>query len=174
MLHEEVEEQTHDHDYLIVGYVRGCWGTRGEIKVDIMTDFPDRFEPHQKVYIDGHALTIEKSHPRKDHYVLKLSTVNDIQSERYLQGKALEIPLSKARTLPEGEYYRFQIIGLEVVSTEGETVGRIVDILPTVSNDVYIVQSPKGDILIPAIEDVVKSIDLEKGQMFIEIISGLL
>jgi 16S rRNA processing protein RimM len=73
--------------------------------------------------------------------------------------------------LPEGQYYAFQLIGLNVVTTKGKLLGQITDIMFTAGNDVYIVE---GEILIPAIEDVVKSIDLKKGRMLIEAIEGLL
>jgi 16S rRNA processing protein RimM len=76
--------------------------------------------------------------------------------------------------LPEGQYYTFQLIGLDVVTTEGKRIGQITDIMSTPSNDVYIVEGKRGEILIPAIEDVVKSIDLKKGKIVIEAIEGLL
>jgi 16S rRNA processing protein RimM len=76
--------------------------------------------------------------------------------------------------LLQGQYYTFQLIGLKVLTTDGEYLGQIADIMTTASNDVYIVKGKRGEILIPAIEDVVKSIDLEKGEMVIEAIEGLL
>jgi len=76
--------------------------------------------------------------------------------------------------LPEGQYYHYQIIGLQVRTTQGELIGTITRVLTGKSNDNYIVQGTKGEILIPAIEDVVKSIDLEQGFMTIEAIEGLL
>jgi 16S rRNA processing protein RimM len=76
--------------------------------------------------------------------------------------------------LLEGQYYHHQVIGLEVRTTQGELIGTITDVLTGKSNDNYIVQGTKGEILIPAIEDVVKSIDLDQGRMTIEAIDGLL
>lgn len=76
--------------------------------------------------------------------------------------------------LTEGQYYHHQIIGLQVRTTKGEFLGHITEILTGKSNDNYIVQGTKGEILIPAIEDVVKAIDLEQGFMTIEAIDGLL
>jgi len=76
--------------------------------------------------------------------------------------------------LPEGQYYHDQIIGLQVKTTGGEYIGDIVDILTGKSNDNYIVRGAAGEILIPAIEDVVRSIDLDKGCITIEPIEGLL
>jgi 16S rRNA processing protein RimM len=86
----------------------------------------------------------------------------------------VEIEPSQDYPLPEGQYYHHQIIGLEVRTTRGELIGTITNILTGKSNDSYVVQSPKGEILIPAIEDVVQSIDLYKGIITIEAIDGLL
>ncbi|MFH1647746.1 MAG: ribosome maturation factor RimM [Chloroflexota bacterium] len=76
--------------------------------------------------------------------------------------------------LPQGQYYHSQIIGLEVRTTRGEVVGTVTDILSGKSNDNYIVRGDRGDVLIPAIEDAVQSIDLERGCLIIEAIEGLL
>ena len=74
----------------------------------------------------------------------------------------------------EGQYYHDQIIGLQVVTTDGELLGTVTDILTGKSNDNYIVRGSRGEVLIPAIEDVVRSIDLDKGTITIEAINGLL
>jgi 16S rRNA processing protein RimM len=84
------------------------------------------------------------------------------------------VPQSQLRPLPKDEYYQYQLLGLEVWTTGGELLGRIANILPTGSNDVYIVPSRHGELLIPAIEDVVKSVELERGRIVIEVINGLL
>jgi len=76
--------------------------------------------------------------------------------------------------LPEGQYYHHQIIGLKVRTIQGELLGNIIEVISGKSNDNYIVQGARGEILIPAIEDVVKAIDLDQGCMTIETIEGLL
>ncbi len=76
--------------------------------------------------------------------------------------------------LPEGQYYHGQIIGLGVRTTGGKILGTIIDILAGQNNDNYVVQTDKGEVLIPAIEDVIKSIEPDKGYITIEAIDGLL
>jgi 16S rRNA processing protein RimM len=76
--------------------------------------------------------------------------------------------------LPDGQYYHHQLLGLNVLTTGGELLGAISEILPGQSNDNYIVEGPRGQVLIPAIEDVIQSVDLEKGEIIIEPIRGLL
>ncbi len=106
--------------------------------------------------------------------VPRSEAVYSVEDAEKLRGQDLTIPSSELSRLPEGQYYTFQIIGLDVLTTDGEHLGQIVDIMATASNDVYIVEGKRGKILIPAIEDVVKSIDLDKGEMVIEAIEGLL
>jgi 16S rRNA processing protein RimM len=161
-------------EFLIIGRILAPWGIRGEVKVQVVTDFPDRFLPRKLVYANGCPLEIESCRPHKQHLVLKLATIDSVEAATRLRGCDLTIPSSELLPLPEGQYYTFQIIGLEVVTTGGETLGHVKDIMTTASNDVYIVEGKRGEILIPAIEDVVKSIDLEKGKMVIEAIEGLL
>jgi 16S rRNA processing protein RimM len=159
---------------LIVGRILAPWGIRGEVKVEVLTDFPERFAPRKVVYLNTSPLEIESCHPHKQHLVVKLATIDSIEDAEKLRGQDLNIPSSELHPLPEGQYYTFQLIGLKVVTTEGQTLGRVTDIMSTGSNDVYIVEGKRGEILIPAIEDVVKSIDLKKGRMVIEAIEGLL
>jgi 16S rRNA processing protein RimM len=150
-----MDEQFAPPEFLIVGHILAPRGIKGEIKAQVVTDFPDRFTPGKLVYLDGQPLEIETCHPYKRHLLVKLATINTRQDA-------------------EDEYYAFQLIGLDVVTTEGKHVGRITDIMSTAGNDIYIVEGEGGEILIPAIEDVVKSIDLEAGKMVIEAIEGLL
>jgi 16S rRNA processing protein RimM len=86
----------------------------------------------------------------------------------------VEIERNQEYPLAEGQYYHHQIIGLQVRTTQGESIGTVTGVLTGQSNDNYIVQSNKGEILIPAIEDIVQSIDLDQGCITIEAIEGLL
>jgi len=159
---------------LIVGRILAPWGIRGEVKVEVATDFPERFAPQKVVYLNARPLEIESCRPHKQHLVVKLATIDSVEDAERLRGQDLTIPSSELSRLPEGQYYTFQIIGLDVLTTEGQYLGQVTDIMTTASNDVYIVEGEGGEILIPAIEDVVKSIDLEEGKIIIEAIKGLL
>ena len=86
----------------------------------------------------------------------------------------VEIEHNQDNPPPEGQFYHDQIIGLQVRTTDNELIGTVTDILSGTSNDNYIVRSPAGEVLIPAIEDVVRSIDIEQGLIIIEPIEGLL
>ena len=161
-------------EFISIGEILAPSGTKGKLKVRVETDFPQRFTPGAKVYIDQQPMTIDHEEWHKGKLTIKLSTVDSFEDAKKLQGKSVEIHLSQVYRLPEGEYYYFQLIGLEVWTAQGELLGNITDILPAESNDNYVVGSTKGEILIPAIEDVVKSIDLDRGRITIEPLEGLL
>lgn len=86
----------------------------------------------------------------------------------------MEIEPGQNHSLPDGQYYHHQIIGMKVMTTQGEILGTVASVLTGKSNDNYVVQSHNGEILIPAIEDVIQSIDLDVGIITIEPIEGLL
>lgn len=166
-------QEAHGSRYVAVGRVVRAWGTKGEIKVESLTDFPDRFASGKTLYIGGIPYTVERSRRQRSSFIVKLAAVDDPSAAERLRGALLEIPVQDVRRLPAGEHYWFEVIGLEVADTNNEPVGRIEDILPTGSNDVYVVRTERGEILIPATDEVVKAIDLEKGRMIIHFLDGL-
>jgi 16S rRNA processing protein RimM len=119
-------------------------------------------------------MTIASTQWHKGKAIVKLDTIDSIEQAEKLQGQTIEIHHSQLQPLPEGQYYHFQLIGLEVWTTQGELLGKISQILTAESNDNYVVHGAKGEILIPAIEDIVKSVDLDNGRITIEAIDGLL
>jgi len=161
-------------EYVTIGKVLAPWGIKGKIKVAVTTDFPQRFTPSLKVYINQQPMTIDSSEWHKGKLVIKLNAIDSMEKAQKLRGQTIDIPGSQLQPLPEGQYYLFQIIGLEVRTTRGELLGVVTEILTAESNDTYVVSGDRGEILIPAINDVVKSIDLDAGHMVIEPIEGLL
>jgi len=161
-------------EFITIGKVLASWGIKGKLKVEVATDLPQRFNPSSTVYINQQPMTIESTEWRKRKAIIKLGTVDSIEDAEKLRGQLIEIHHSQLHPLPEGQYYHFQLIGLEVRTTQGELLGNITEVLTTPSNDNYVVSGAKGEILIPAIEDVIKSIDLKKGRLVIEPLEGLL
>ncbi len=163
-----------DLDFITIGRILVPWGTKGKLKVKVITDFPQRFAPSSTVYVNRQPMTIDSTEWYKSKAIIKLNTIDNIEAAQWLRGQPIEIHHSQVYSLPEGQYYQFQLIGLEVWTTQGELLGNITEILTAESNDNYVVKGEEGEILIPAIEDVVKSIDLNKGRIIIEAIPGLL
>ena len=170
----EPEMKSPDLEFITIGRILTPLGVKGKLKVKIETDFPQRFTHGAKVYIDRQPVTLDSARWHSGKLVIKLDTIDSREDAQKLQGKTMEIRRSQVHSLPEGQYYYFQLIGLEVRTTQGECLGNITEILTTESNDNYVVRGTKGEILIPAIEDVVKSVDLDKGCLVIEPIAGLL
>jgi 16S rRNA processing protein RimM len=161
-------------DFIAVGRILAPWGVKGEVEVEVLTDFPDRFASDEELYVEGQAVTIEGCKWHRDKAILKLATIDSVEDSHKLRGRLLEVPQSQLHPLSPDEYYQFQLLGLEVWTTDDQFLGRIARILPTGSNDVYVVPVNDREVLIPAIEDVVKSVDLDGGRMTIEAVKGLL
>lgn len=161
-------------EFITIGQIIAPWGVKGQLKVKIITDFPERFSPSAKVYINRRPMTIKSTIWQKDRAIIELGHIDSIQDAQRLQGQPVEIHRSQLNTLPQGRYYHFQLIGLEVWTTQGEHLGSISKVLTTAGNDIYVVNGSKGEILIPAVEDVIKSVELDKGRIVIEAIEGLL
>ena len=171
---QEPETETFDSDFITIGRIIAPWGVKGQVSVQIETDFPQRFSPGAQVFIDGKPVTIVDVSWYRGRPLIKFNTIDCTEDARQLRGKSIEIPQSQLQPLPEDHYYHFQLIGLEVRTVGGEHLGKVREVLCGESNDTYVVQGTEGEILIPAIEDVVKSIDLEHQYMEIEPIAGLL
>jgi len=168
------ETESPDSDFITIGRIVAPSGVKGKVKVQIETVFPKRFSPDERVFVDGKPMTIVDVSWHRNRPILKFSTIDCAEDALQLQGKSIEIPQSQLHPLPEDNYYHFQLIGLKVVTAGGEPLGEIKEILAGKSSDTYVVQGTEGEILIPAIEDVVRSVDLERGFMEIEPIAGLL
>ena len=161
-------------EYIAVAQVLSPLGLEGKLRVEVITDFPHRLSPQSSLYVDRQPMTVADVEWRKGQAIVKLQGIDSVEQAEKLRGKTLEIHRKQLENLPAGQYYHFQLIGLEVWTTEGQRLGKVVRVLSGSSNDNYVVATEKGELLIPAIEDVVKSVDLEKGQITIEAIEGLL
>ncbi len=161
-------------DKVVIGEVISTWGLQGALRIHPLTDFMDRFKLGAKFIIGDTTYTIESSHTNKGNIIIKLKDINSPEAAAELCHQPMEIPESQLMPLPDGVYYQFQIIGLEVITTSGQSLGKISQVLDTAGNDIYVIQSGKKEILIPAVKDVVKNIDLAGGFMTIDAIDGLL
>jgi 16S rRNA processing protein RimM len=165
--------------YLAIGRIVRAHGVRGEVSVSIMTDFPERFEQSEWLYIgneyeaDVYQLKSHRWH--KQNVLLSFAGITDRNKAEQLIGQFVQIPVEDAVALPEGSYYLYQIIGLQAVTTDGMPLGVVTEVIETNANDVYVVKKDEGkDILLPAIPDVIRSIDLDQGTMTVELIDGLI
>ena len=161
-------------EFITIGEILGVWGIKGKVKVEVATDFPQRFTPSAMVYINRQPMTIDSAEWHRGKAIIKLGAIDSIESAEQLRGQLVEIHHSQVNPLPEGQYYHFQLIGLEVWTTQEELLGSVTEVLTGKSNDNHVARGAKGEVIIPAIDDVVKSIDLDRERITIEVIQGLL
>jgi 16S rRNA processing protein RimM len=159
--------------YVAVGRVSTAWGVRGVVKVIPLVDKQERLASGRSISVAGQRRTIESSRWQKRLAYLKLAGIDDREAALALRHQLLTVPESELEPLGEGQYYRFQLVGLAVEGTAGALLGRVTDVLDTGANDVYVVQGERGEILVPATDDIVKEIDLQRGRMVIEEVPGL-
>lgn len=165
-------------EFINVGEITGAHGIRGEVKVTPRTDFvEERFKKGTKLYAKKYKKYLEvvsyKEH--KGQLLVKFNGVDDRNSAEDLMFTLLCVDFNDAIPLPAGEYYHFQLKGLEVV--EGEiSYGKITEIFQTGSNDVYTVkdEATKKEIYIPALKTVIKNVNLEEGKMEVVLPAGLI
>ncbi len=174
-----------DVKWIVIGEVGKTHGLRGDIRIRPQTEFPERFLSMETLMLfarDGNTLVgtfeVETMRFHKQSLVAKLVGIDSINDAEPLKGLLVQVAPDELVPLPEGRHYIFQLIGLDVVTTEGEHLGTVDDVLQTGANDVYSVRPTDPDrrepILIPVIADVVLDIDLDKGVITIQLMKGLL
>jgi len=166
---------------IAVGKIKSSHGIKGEVKIACLTDFPSRFKAGLVLYLEPSlpqvkSLVLEYAKTSGNVMILKFENVDSREQADELKGRTLEVLLDDIECLPEGNYWQFQIIGLDVFTVSGVCLGKVIEILKTGANDVYTVKSQQSgkEVLIPAIKDVIKKVDLEKGVLVIEPLPGLI
>jgi len=161
-------------EWVIIAEVVGAFGIHGEIKIRSLTDIPDRFAQIERVYIRHRPFRVRGTRTVQRGILLQLEGIDDPEAVDKLRGAAIEIPIAEIAPLPEGQYYIHDLIGLKVQTVQGQVLGHLREVIETGSNDVYVVaRQEKDEVLVPAIKDVVKEIDLHTGRMVIDPIPGL-
>ena len=168
--------------YLLLGEVLRPHGVRGELRVRLLTDYPERIGKMKQVYLgsgpdDDHPQTHAVEHMRMNppYGLLKLKGFEDRDQADLLRGLFVMVDLEHAVPLEEGEFYLYQLIGVTVKQESGEALGQITDVLETGANDVYIVASPKyGEVLIPVTDETIIITDIAAGEVIVRLPDGLL
>jgi 16S rRNA processing protein RimM len=159
----------------------------GEVRVKIHSDRPERFYRLERVFV-GPGTPAEESAPNQEQdqlmrvervrlnrgfAILKLGGCDSRDQAEALRGHYLQIPIEEAIPLADGEFFLYQLIGLQVVTGEGEELGELTEILETGANDVFVVHGTEGELLIPDLPEVIREIDIESGQMLVQLPAGL-
>lgn len=165
--------------FITIGKVVSTQSNKGEVNVLPLTDSTDRFKNLDTVFLrNSNSLTtlnIEKIRIKENTVILKLKDIENIQEAKMIVGSFLEIKRKNAVKLPKDNYFVFEIIGLEVYSENNIFLGKVENVISTGSNDVYIIKNKnKKELLIPAIREVVKNINLENKRITIKMVDGLI
>lgn len=150
-----------------MGKVRRTHGTGGTLRVEVLTEFPDRFAPGAELELGGRQWTVRAQRPAVHDVLLDLDGMTAAEAHA-LTGAYLTVPLAEARPLPAGHYYHYQLLGLAVSNTTGRALGRLAEVLEYPGQDIYRVVDGHREILIPAARAVVREISLEHQRMVVD------
>ena len=164
-------------EFLECGKIVSTHGVRGEVRVQPWCDTPDFLEQFDTLWTGrGRApVHVQRARAHGNIVILKLSGIDSMDDAEKLRGADLYVERADAVPLSEGEYYIGDIIGMKAVAEDGTELGIIRDVIDTAANDVYAVRREgRKDLLIPAIKQCIKAVDLERNMMTVHLIDGLL
>jgi 16S rRNA processing protein RimM len=162
--------------YLVIGFLRRPHGVRGEIIMDIHTDFPERIKPERKIWVgDRHQVaTFDTIRPHGNGLLVSFRGVDTVEDAGKFRNQWVYVKASEVPPLPDGQYYKYQLVGVDVADENGNPLGKLVEVLETGANDVYVVRDKAGkEILLPAIPSVVLEVSIERNAMKVHLLDGL-
>jgi 16S rRNA processing protein RimM len=164
-------------DWIAVGRIGRAHGVRGEVSVLPLSEVAERYESGSRLFLDQRrdlTLTVASSRPHRRRLLVQFEEIADRTTAETFAGRYLFVPAAAVPPLPEDEYWPFQLIGLEVVTEAGLALGRLREVIHTQANDVWVAEGSEGtEVLVPALKDVVRQVDLEAGRILVRDIPGL-
>ncbi len=164
-------------EYLVVGSLRRAHGVRGEMVMEVITDFPERLKPGTSVYIGSthRPMVIEGSRPHSEGLLVKFRGLKSPEEAARYRNQQVYVTAHDRPPLPEGQYYEHQILGFAVVEdASNEKLGTLDEIMHTGANDIYVVSRPNGgELLVPVISGVVLSLDPANRMIRVHLLPGL-
>jgi 16S rRNA processing protein RimM len=162
--------------FLAVGRVLRPHALNGELRVEIHTDYPERFAHHKQLYLGPeHAPYVLQGHRfHQKTVLLKFEGVDDRTQAETLRGQWVWLPIEEAVPLEEGECYLHQLLHMRVVTEDGEELGEVVDLIETGANAVFVIHGTRGEILVPDIKEVVVDVDVGARQITVRLLDGLI
>jgi len=162
--------------WVVVGRITRTHGVKGEVAVLPLSEVRSRFEPGSRLFLeerDDRPLTVTVSRPHHQRLLVAFRGIEDRTSAEALRGQYLFVPTSWAPPLPEGEYWSHDLVGCEVFAPDGRGVGRVREILHAQANDVWMVDGPAGEVLIPALKEVIQDVDVAGRRIVVREVPGL-
>lgn len=161
-----------------IGKIGRPHGIRGEVRGIPLIDWPGDLSKFRSFYIEGEDgtgqwLKLERIRSHGDKYIIKFTDLNDRNHAEIIKGQLIKVDESNCPQLPGDSYYASDLIGLKVLSTDGKILGVLTDVLKMPAHDIYVVDVEGRESLVPAVEEFIKSVDLNKRQIIVEPIEGL-
>ena len=167
-------------EYFEIGQIVNTSGLKGFVKANMFTDVINKIENFDKVLIEkkGHLIEyeIEEVKYHKNQVIIKFKGIDDINEAETLRNCYIKVNRNLEEALPEDTYYIVDLIGLNVISDKGEKIGVLKDVfsIPSGEHDIYVVETMEKEVLLPAISEVIKKIDIENQEMIVHLIDGLI
>ena len=160
-------------EWISAGRVTRTHGLKGELKFFPTDEGEIIVKPGQRIKFGKNQSKVESVRGAKSPFIVKLDGINSIEAAKNIVGQEVLVAREDFEPLPEGEYYRFEIEGLKAYDDTGKYYGVVDEVIATGSNDVYAVQGAGKEWLIPMIDSVVQTIDLEQGKLIFHCVEGL-
>ena len=157
--------------YLEAGQIVNTHGIRGEVRILPWTDTPDFLRKFKTLYVDGKLMKVLSASVHKQQVIVRFEGIDDINAAMPLKGKTVYIDRADAK-LPRGRFFIQDILGAEVVTESGESVGKLTDVLDLPGGAVYEVRG-ETEHLIPAVPEFVRKVDVEAGVITVHLIEGM-
>lgn len=166
-------------DWIDIGFIRKPHGLRGYVRVEGLSAAPDRFEHLDRIGVelkDGRreSLDIENCSRDGNGWRMKFRGTDTTEHAERLRGAYIQVPEEAVAPLPRDAYYVFELEGCAVVSVEGEEIGILREVMSMPANDVFVVDTPTGEVMIPAVRDIVVELDPGDARIVIRKIPGLI
>ena len=157
-------------DHVAIGQIVAPHGIKGALRVKVLTDFPERFDSDAVVWLQGVEHRIVRSVLNGSQLLLTLEGIDDRNRAEELKWEYLTVPASEVPELDADEFLARDLLDLGVVTTDGRHLGKVTDVMPNPAHDILVI----GDVMIPLVREFVKEIDLEKCEILVQVIPGMI
>ena len=165
-------------EWINIGFIRKPHGLRGYVRVEGLSDAPDRFEDLDRIDVelrDGRreSLEIERCSRDGNGWLMKFLGIDTTENAERLRSAYIQVPGDAVADLPEDAFYVFEVEGCAVVSEDGTEIGIVREVLSLPANDVFVVDTPAGEAMVPVVRDIVVKLDPDESKIVIRPIPGL-
>ncbi len=164
----------HPEGLIEIGRIVKPWGLRGEVKIVVSSDIPDRFIGLDGIYLhnggeSSEYFPIEQVKQLNDAVAVKLEGIDSVEDAEPLRGLEVGVPEAERAPLGEGEFYIYDLVGLEVFEPDGKYIGRLSKVYQGAAQDVFEIETPEGPVMVPVVEEYVKEINPGQGRVVLTV-----